>query len=613
MSRTLQAVAILFFLAIPFEGNLKAQFANFIARNGVKLMDGNQELRFISFNTPNLHYVEDYLPFTGTNPWRLPNEFEIRDALTTIKQFGGKVTRIYVLSVRRQDDTPDIRRHVDGPGLFNVDAFETLDKVLQVANEVGVRVIIPFVDNWKWWGGVAEYAAFRGKERDAFWTDPQLIADFEQTIEFLLNRTNIYTGTKYKDDKAIMAWETGNELVNPYSWTKTIAAYIKSLDTNHLVMEGTLGRELTQEALDDPNIDILSTHHYGDPKASLRYILSNQIRAKGKKPYLIGEYGIVPTQEIRAITDTIIHQGLAGGMIWSLRFRAREGGFYNHYEYNNVSSYRWPGFANGDIYDERTVLSILRQKAYEIDGSTEPPLPVPAKPTLLVPTDVSSISWEGSVGAQSYVIERQDVDSTDWTSVAADVDESKYQYRPLYSDQSAEFGRRYLYRIRAKNESGLSEYSNVIGPLQVSSKTIVDEMESFDRIFQKEGDLKLLTYDEIRKAKEDRSRLTGSNGSYIIYKLPAGVTSIQVDAFKPSKESALRFQADSGANAFKDLQMSKRIYTFGSNDYGFFDAISYACSKIPENTTFIRIILSEGIQIGRVELSYSQHQNVQTK
>ena len=50
------------------------------------------------------------------------------------------------------------------PGKFNEDAFRTLDQVLDVANRTGVRLIIPFVDNWSWWGGRAEYAGFRGKK-----------------------------------------------------------------------------------------------------------------------------------------------------------------------------------------------------------------------------------------------------------------------------------------------------------------------------------------------------------------------------------------------------------------------------------------------------------------
>jgi hypothetical protein len=591
-------------MVFTLAGHLRAQFKDFVTRSGDKLMDGDRELRFISFNIPNLHYLEDYLPFSGTNPWRLPDEFEIRDALTSIKQLGGKVTRMYVISVRRQDDAPGIIRHVEGAGKFNEDAFRALDKVLQIANEVGVRVIIPFVDNWKWWGGPAEYAAFRGKEREAFWTDPVLIADIKKSIEFVINRNNTYTGILYKDDQAILAWETGNELVAPFSWTKEIAAYVKSLDSNHLLIEGTLAKELSQEAINDPNIDILSTHHYGDPKVSLQHIVNNQMLAKGKKPYVIGEYGIVPTQDIRAITDTIIHQGIAGGMLWSLRYRNKEGGFYNHYEYNKVSAYRWPGFSNGEFYDERMVLSIVREKAYEIDGGTQPRLPVPEKPALLTINDVSSISWQGSVGAQSYIVERKEEDSTEWRIIAEDVDESRYQYRPLFCDESAAFGKKYSYRVRAKNESGVSDYSNVGGPIDVATRKLVDEMESFDKVFQKDGDLKLLTYQDIRKAKEDRSRLTGGKNSYVIYKVPANVSAIKVDAYHVSEGSEVRVAADTSPNAFADLPTRTDVFRFGKNDYGFYDAVSCVCDEIPPGTKFIKIFLNEGIQIGRVEISY---------
>lgn len=604
MRRSLHTVVFLAIMVFTLAGHLRAQFKDFVTRSGDKLMDGDRELRFISFNIPNLHYLEDYLPFSGTNPWRLPDEFEIRDALTSIKQLGGKVTRMYVISVRRQDDAPGIIRHVEGAGKFNEDAFRALDKVLQIANEVGVRVIIPFVDNWKWWGGPAEYAAFRGKEREAFWTDPVLIADIKKSIEFVINRNNTYTGILYKDDQAILAWETGNELVAPFSWTKEIAAYVKSLDSNHLLIEGTLAKELSQEAINDPNIDILSTHHYGDPKVSLQHIVNNQMLAKGKKPYVIGEYGIVPTQDIRAITDTIIHQGIAGGMLWSLRYRNKEGGFYNHYEYNKVSAYRWPGFSNGEFYDERMVLSIVREKAYEIDGGTQPRLPVPEKPALLTINDVSSISWQGSVGAQSYIVERKEEDSTEWRIIAEDVDESRYQYRPLFCDESAAFGKKYSYRVRAKNESGVSDYSNVGGPIDVATRKLVDEMESFDKVFQKDGDLKLLTYQDIRKAKEDRSRLTGGKNSYVIYKVPANVSAIKVDAYHVSEGSEVRVAADTSPNAFADLPTRTDVFRFGKNDYGFYDAVSCVCDEIPPGTKFIKIFLNEGIQIGRVEISY---------
>ena len=40
------------------------KYENFITVSGDKLMDGDKEFRFISFNIPNLNYVEDEMTFT---------------------------------------------------------------------------------------------------------------------------------------------------------------------------------------------------------------------------------------------------------------------------------------------------------------------------------------------------------------------------------------------------------------------------------------------------------------------------------------------------------------------------------------------------------------------
>ena len=144
-------------------------------------MDGDAEFRFISFNIPNLHYVEDHLPFGETNPFRLPDAFEMRDGLESVRQAGGRVVRIFALSVRKQGEGPEVPKYVLGPGQFSEEAFLAYDKMLETANRTGIRIVAPLVDNWSWWGGVTEYAAFRKKPRNSFWTDPELIADFKKT------------------------------------------------------------------------------------------------------------------------------------------------------------------------------------------------------------------------------------------------------------------------------------------------------------------------------------------------------------------------------------------------------------------------------------------------
>ncbi|MCJ7756299.1 MAG: cellulase family glycosylhydrolase, partial [Thermoanaerobaculales bacterium] len=210
----------------------------FVTARGDRLFEGQDEFRFLSFNVPNLHYIEDDMRFAQAMPFRWSNEYEVRDALDSIRQMGGLVVRIYALSVRKPDDPDDMPRHVFGPGEFDERGFEALDMVLDVARTKGVRVIIPLVDNWSWWGGVAEYAAFREKPREAFWTDPELIDDYKKTLRFVLERVNTRNQVTYSDDPTILAWETGNELQCPHAWTAEIAAYIHQLDPNHLVIDG---------------------------------------------------------------------------------------------------------------------------------------------------------------------------------------------------------------------------------------------------------------------------------------------------------------------------------------------------------------------------------------
>src|SRR5262245_23393063 len=87
----------------------------FLNRRGVKLFDGEREFRFISFNIPNLMVIEDAYDFTRPNPWRWPNDYEIEDALESVRQMGGQVVRTYVLSVYRDGSDMGECVHVRRP------------------------------------------------------------------------------------------------------------------------------------------------------------------------------------------------------------------------------------------------------------------------------------------------------------------------------------------------------------------------------------------------------------------------------------------------------------------------------------------------------------------
>src|SRR3990172_10055685 len=164
LSRTsfrFQIFGIALLAALSCQAAGAEELQHFITRKGDQLLDGDKPYRFISWNIPNLLVIEDAFEFTSPSPWRWPDEYEIEDSLESVRQMGGQVVRTYVLSVYREGSDMGGCVHVRRPGEFNEEAFRALDKVIEVARRKNIRVIIPFVDQAKWWGGIGEYAAFR--------------------------------------------------------------------------------------------------------------------------------------------------------------------------------------------------------------------------------------------------------------------------------------------------------------------------------------------------------------------------------------------------------------------------------------------------------------------
>ena len=599
-------VSTLFSVAAAAQDDMR----HFITRSGDRLMEGGKEFRFISFNVPNLHLVEDNMAFGATNEWRFPDEFEITDALLSVRQMGGRVVRTYVLSVCKKDGPNPIPCHVRRPGEFNEEAFRALDKVLEVANRLGVRVVVPFVDNWKWWGGAEQYAEHRGLPAEAFWTDPEIIADFKKTVSFLVNRRNTYTGTLYKDDKAILAWETGNELYSPYPWTKEIAAYLKSLDPNHLVWDGFYigNREIQTEALADPNIDIVSSHHYPDPDRSmLEDIERFHKQIGGKKVYVLGEFGFVPIGEARKILDAVIRRGISGAMIWSLRFHNRDGGFYWHSEPAGgglYKAYHYPGFASGQDYEEAQLMWLMREKAYEIRGLNAPPREAPAQPPFLFPIKTpAEISWRGSAGAMGYDVERATKPDGPWTLLRKNLDDTRVQYRPLFADESAEPGKSYYYRVLAKNVAGSSAPSNVVGPVRVEGRTIVDELSDFSRLHAREGALTLETKNA-RPYKEDAHRLKGGPDAWVVYRAPGQLNYAKVLTFMEGDGRDFEFYVSRDGATFTKAEARVSRFPTEVNPYGYKLPVQYELLNAAPGSRFLKISFRADAQISRVELRH---------
>jgi hypothetical protein len=587
-------------------------FEHFITVDGNQLMDGQNPYRFISFNVPTLNYQEDEMSFTTTNPYQLPDEYEIRDVFATIKEMGGQVVRIYTIPVRNKNFPKEAPTYVEGPGEFNEEAFKVTDMMLALANEYGIRVIFPLLNNRQWMGGRPNYAEFRGKTAEDFWTDPQLISDFKKTIEYTLNRTNTITGVKYKNDKAILCWETGNELTSPIEWTTNITRFIKSQDSNHLVMDGWFSDDLDyplvrEASLNEWSIDIVTSHHYERDTTLIPYnIQRNLDLIDGRKAYVVGEFGFASTSAIESALDKVIaEQDVMGALIWSLRHHRKDGGFYWHSEPLGAGlfkAFHWPGFSSGNAYDEQRLMQMYRKKAFEIQNVEVPPLSKPLSPTLLPITNAYSISWQGSMGATGYNVERAESLDGPWTLVGHNISDAEIPYFPLFHDELAKIGKDYFYRVIAVNSAGNSEYSNTVGPVRINQLARIDTMKNLGVVEDSKA-IRPVTGND-RSFKEIRYRLAGDYGSEATYRIPGKLNKFLLYAFEQTRFSYLALVGSHDGQNWTELNIVPETYSNNESNYSYWKPKLYVYDG-DEHYRYIKVLFRGGkAQLARVEMLY---------
>lgn len=597
----------------------KPAFENFISRKGNRLFDGDEPFRFISINVPTLLYVEDDMTFTRTNPIRLPTEFETRDVLAAVKEIGGQVVRSYSIPVRNSSFPNDTVTYVEAPGVFNEEAFKVMDKAVAIAAEYDLRLIIPLVNNWPWHGGRPNYAEFRGKDTDAFCSDPQLISDFKQTISFVLNRVNTITGVAYKDDPTIMAWETGNEMTCPAEWAVEITSYLKELAPKQLTIDGWHAVHMPYEgkfisdyiqphSIDHPSIDMVSTHHYEeDPIKMLETLKETVRRVDGEKPIFVGEFGFISTSGMEQVMDYIVNEeDIAGGMTWSLRRHHENGGWFYHTEPLGGGLYRayhWPGFDEGEAYDERDLLRAVQKSAYQIAGKTVPIAKVPDAPVMLQTETVGALRWQGAMGASGYNIERSKSQSGPWQVIADNIDDMKAPGFPLFSDETAKVGHSYFYRVIALNRAGASKPSNAVGPIAVDHVTLVDEarnmgsMTRWQNVTVETGDF--------RSYKEATYRLKAGPNSEVIYGGKGLAKELRIYAIEDNKAAAIKVEYSDDGEIWKNIKATTEAFPW--SEYGaLYPTPRRYTISVPgvETAQFFRLSFAAETSILRVELDY---------
>ena len=103
-----------------------------------------------------------------------------------------------------------------------------------------MKLVLPLMNNYGDLGGKPAYTNAFGGNATSWYTDTVSQTAYKKYINLIVNR--------YKSSPAIFAWELGNEprcsgcstsvITN---WASSVSAYIKSLDSQHLVAIGDEG------------------------------------------------------------------------------------------------------------------------------------------------------------------------------------------------------------------------------------------------------------------------------------------------------------------------------------------------------------------------------------
>ncbi|KAG6919061.1 hypothetical protein DXG01_009314 [Tephrocybe rancida] len=219
------------------------------------------------------------------------------------------------------------------------------DNVVAAAKANGIRLIVALAD----YGGMDVYVKqiLGSSNHDLFYTDSSVQNAFKNYVKTFVSR--------YANEPTILAWELANEprckgstgtwsgsctTATITAWAKTMSAYIKSIDSNHLVAIGDEGfynqpsaptyPYQGSEGIDfDANLAIstidFGTFHIGwgqtsDPQGwGTQWIADHATsQTKAGKPVIIEEFGVTSNQATvyTAWWNQVVSSGLAGDLIW---------------------------------------------------------------------------------------------------------------------------------------------------------------------------------------------------------------------------------------------------------------------------------------------------------
>ena len=146
-------------------------------------------------------------PFYAKFNASYPTKGRITEVMNTLNTMGARTIRSQTLGV----SVGNPLSVMPSLGVYNEQAFDTIDWAVYQAREHGIRIFAPLIDNYDYYhGGKYNFLRFRGIDINTtagyskvdprvveFYTNATIIQDFKNYIQHLITHKNKYTGLTY--------------------------------------------------------------------------------------------------------------------------------------------------------------------------------------------------------------------------------------------------------------------------------------------------------------------------------------------------------------------------------------------------------------------------------
>ncbi|EEY55265.1 mannan endo-1,4-beta-mannosidase, putative [Phytophthora infestans T30-4] len=367
-----------------------------------------------------------------------------------------------------ENGKPTVNTGDNGLGYF--------DQVVAAAKTAGVKLVVPFVNNWSDYGGIDVYVQqLGGKYHDDFYTDEKIKTAYKNFVKVFV--------TRYADEETIMAWQLCNECRCAGSgalkesgncnaktltdWMTEMSAYIKSLDSNHLVASGSEGFMNTDKSVYlysgpsgvdfDANLAIKSIdygayHAYPDSWGvataeaktwGVKWIKDHVASGtKAGKPVVLEEYGIKPLDSASYLAwSDEVYKSKSNMQYWQFGVKSlntHDDGYaifdkdelFSTVIATAAAKFASLGGSTSKKSTSKTASSVAGDASYATDDSSNEETEATEAPTATTATP-------SAVDASSDTAEESTADSNSGLDTEASADTST-QETPSGSDLSAE-------------------------------------------------------------------------------------------------------------------------------------------------------------------------------